>query len=209
MYNKIKVLLLSNNDNSMELYNWLKQAEDVIIENFKDKLTIEYLKIKQPDIIISYNYKYIISENMISFINNMNVDILNMHISYLPWNKGSDPNFWSFIDDTPKGVTIHRLEKGLDSGDILYQKLIKLDARKETFQSSYNRLNEEIISLFCDNWEDIKYKNYKLIKQQEKGSYHKHKELQEIQTKVPFKWEDNIAKYIEKYNEYYRHNNMK
>ncbi len=27
--------------------------------------------------------------------------IINLHISYLPWNKGAYPNVWSFIDETP------------------------------------------------------------------------------------------------------------
>ena len=35
---------------------------------------------------------------------------INLHISYLPWNWGAVPNLWSFLEDTPKGVTIHHLD---------------------------------------------------------------------------------------------------
>ena len=43
-------------------------------------------------------------------------------MSYLPWNRGADPNFWSILEDTPKGVTIHIMDESIDTGDILYQK---------------------------------------------------------------------------------------
>ena len=71
-----------------------------------------------PKLIVSYNYKHIIQPEIIVL---MNGRLVNLHISYLPWNKGSDPNFWSFIDNTPKGVTIHKIDNHLDTGAILYQ----------------------------------------------------------------------------------------
>ena len=45
------------------------------------------------DLIISFGYKHIIKKEVIS---NSNIPIINLHISYLPWNKGAHLNFWSF-----------------------------------------------------------------------------------------------------------------
>ena len=45
-------------------------------------------------------------------------------MSFLPYNRGSHPNFWSFIDDTPKGITIHEIDEGADTGNIVFQKKI-------------------------------------------------------------------------------------
>ena len=53
--------------------------------------------------------------------------IINLHISYLPYNKGAHPNFWSFADNTPSGVTIHEVNENLDSGNIIFQKKIEFD----------------------------------------------------------------------------------
>ena len=36
--------------------------------------------------------------------------------------QGAHPNFWSFYDNTPSGVTIHLIDAGIDTGDVLYQK---------------------------------------------------------------------------------------
>ena len=63
-------------------------------------------------------------------LNNIIIPIVNLHISYLPWNRGAHPNFWSFFDATPTGVSIHLIDKGIDTGPIIVQKKVKLDPAK-------------------------------------------------------------------------------
>ena len=50
-----------------------------------------------------------------------------MHISYLPFNKGYYPNLWSHLDSTPSGVSIHEIDKGIDTGKILKKKWLKIE----------------------------------------------------------------------------------
>tara|TARA_B110000114_G_scaffold175747_1_gene205618 strand:- start:930 stop:1169 length:240 start_codon:yes stop_codon:yes gene_type:complete len=75
-------------------------------------------------------------------------DILNLHISYLPFNKGTHPNFWSFAENTPSGVTIHKINKKIDSGNIIYQKILDFELNKNkkklTFKDTYSVLISEI-----------------------------------------------------------------
>lgn len=171
----MKIILLSNNHNSQKLYEWLLSKEyDVLY--YHDRVTVELIDEFGADLVISYNYGHIIKEDV---IDRMNGRIINLHISYLPWNRGSSPNLWSFIDDTPKGVTIHRLEKGLDTGKIILQKSIEFDENKETLSSTYDKLNEEIVQLLIDNWDKIVTGNYELLDQTGKGSYHKLSDLKE------------------------------
>ena len=40
--------------------------------------------------------------------------IVNLHISYLPFNRGSHPNYWSFVENTPKGVSIHEIDEQIE-----------------------------------------------------------------------------------------------
>lgn len=47
--------------------------------------------------------------------------ILNLHTSYLPWNRGAHPNVWPILDGSPAGVTLHRVDEGWDTGPILWQ----------------------------------------------------------------------------------------
>lgn len=192
-----KVLFLTCNENAMDLYEWLRQKEKV--EIIKDKLTIDMVKECKPDLIISYNYSYLITTDIIEY---MKGAIFNLHISYLPWNRGASPNLWSFLDNTPKGVTIHQVDKGLDTGKILFQKQCYFDESRETFASTYTYLHEQIKQLLKENWEKIKSGTYVLMEQKKGGSYHNIKELEKLKKECPFKWSDNISEYIDKYSKY-------
>lgn len=107
-------------------------------------------------------------------------NIINLHISYLPWNRGSSPNIWSFIDDTPRGVTIHKIDIGLDTGDIIFQKNVSFDENKETLFSSYKKLNEEVVDLLKKHWQEIYKGNYVAVPQKGKGTYHKNRALEDL-----------------------------
>ena len=135
-----------------DLYQWLREQGEKVYR-FENKLTPEIVKQLAPSFIISFNYRHIISEEV---LNLMPGKVINLHTSYLPYNRGSSPNFFSFLDDTPKGVTIHLMDKGLDTGDILCQRELTLDEEKETFASSYDKLLLEMKQLFKENWEAIK-----------------------------------------------------
>jgi len=176
MFKKGMVLFLTNNDNTDELYQWLKSKEKYTCR-MKEKITIEMIKELEPSFIISFNYRHLVSKEI---IDHMKGRIINLHISYLPYNRGSNPNFFSFYDNTPKGVTIHEMSAGLDTGDILCQKEIAFDETKETLVTSYDRLIKEITELFKENWEGIKEGKIKAFKQPEGGTYHTVKDFKEI-----------------------------
>jgi hypothetical protein len=49
------------------------------------------------------------------------VGIINKHAAVLPHCRGLFPYFWTKLTDAPAGVTFHRVEKGIDTGEILVQ----------------------------------------------------------------------------------------
>lgn len=55
------------------------------------------------------------------------INILNLHPSFLPYNKGSHHSFWSIMDSTPAGASIHWMVDELDAGPIIDQEQIQLD----------------------------------------------------------------------------------
>ena len=99
---------------------------------------------------------------------------INLHISYLPFNKGSHPNFWSFVENTPKGVTIHEIDRGVDTGPIIYQKKMKFDINKKntTFFHTHKILNSEVKKLFLKKISKILDKKYISRKQRKGGTLH-------------------------------------
>ena len=126
------------------------------------------------DFVISYGYRHILKK---SVIESSNAPIINLHISYLPWNRGAHPNFWSFFDCTPSGVSIHAVDEGVDTGPIIYQRYVNFNQERLTFSQTYNQLQLEIESLFKENLNNIKNGNYKATPQRRKGSYHSSSDL--------------------------------
>lgn len=125
------------------------------------------------DLIISYGYRFIIPDNVIS----NSPHIINLHISLLPYNKGAHPNFWAHMDNTPSGVTIHLIDGGIDTGPYLYQKEINFDIKKLTFKETYQVLKNEIEVLFIKNIDEILNGKYKLYKYSDNGSFHNASDL--------------------------------
>ena len=168
---KEEVILFSGQNNPA-LLNWLRNKGENVIHT-ADEITIDFIKQNKIIFLISYNYQYIFKQEILNkFLNKA----INLHISYLPWNRGADPNFWSFMKDTPKGVTIHYLDEGIDTGDIICQKKVIFDPEKETLASSYQYLQTEIQELFKQYWEKIKLGRCPRIKQSGRGSFHKRKD---------------------------------
>ncbi len=144
---------------------------------YSEKPTLTFVKELSPDIFVSYNYKYIISEEIITL---MDGKIVNLHISFLPWNRGADPNLWSFLENTHKGVTIHLIDKDVDTGNILLQQRFELNERVETLESSYKKLHDEIQKLFIVNWTRIKNFQISPSLQPGQGSCHYKKDSVKI-----------------------------
>ncbi|MCU7494835.1 MAG: formyl transferase [Ignavibacteria bacterium] len=175
----MKILFLTNNENSLILADWLRNSAKEEVHVVSDRINKEKIFEKKYDFLISYNYKYIIKKEILDYFPRR---AINLHISYLPWNKGSNPNFWSFVENSIKGVTIHLLNEGLDTGDILLQEEVKFNENNETLKSSYEKLQSLIQELFCMYWEDIK--NIRIIPMPQKvmGSYHTLKEFEKYKS---------------------------
>jgi UDP-2,4-diacetamido-2,4,6-trideoxy-beta-L-altropyranose hydrolase len=148
---KLRVLFLGGNL-SLDLAVWLReQGEEV--EYVEEKVDPHFVRRYNPDVIVSYNYRYILKKDIFAIPPR---GAINLHSSLLPWNRGAHPNVWSFLEGTPKGVTIHYIDEGIDTGDILLQKEVVLEADRETLKSSYLKLHQEMQQLFKDHWEQLK-----------------------------------------------------
>ncbi len=189
------ILFLTNNANTSDLYEWLCKEEKRVYR-IENKIDIQMIRALEPSFVISYNYRHIVPGDVLEY---MDGRVINLHTSYLPYNRGSSPNFFSFLDNTPKGVTIHLMDEGLDTGDILCQKEVTFDERQETFSSSYDKLLQEMKALFCENWLQIREGKLTPRKQEGQGTYHQMKELKEIREKIDFDWDTPIAAFKETY----------
>ena len=156
MKSKKICLLLGKLEDTFKLKKAISKKNWRVISKNK-KLTLK--DIKNIDLVITFNYRFIIKENVLKKLKRPPV---NLHISYLPYNKGCHPNFWSFVENTPKGVTIHEIDKGVDTGAIAYQKKFFFNINKkenDNFYKTNNILLFEIQKLFLNKIDQILKKN--------------------------------------------------
>lgn len=177
----MKILFLTSN-NECTLARWIKvqnQSDSIVLVT--DKLLYDSFATYSPDIVISYSYRYIVASEILKL---SKAPFINLHISYLPFNRGADPNIWSFLEDTPKGVTIHLMDDGIDTGPILFQRKIQFADDSITLRESYEILQYEIQELFKQNWHFIISGNYEYIQTTEVGTYHSRRDFEGIKSKL-------------------------
>lgn len=173
----IVLFLCSENTHSDSLRKWLEGRGETVT-SCEGKVSLEMIREIGPDIIVSYNYRFILKPEIFGIAR---LGAINLHISFLPWNRGADPNFWCHLEGTPGGVTIHYIDEGVDTGDIIAQKLVQFDA-EDTLATSYQKLHLEITSLFRKIWPQIIVGAADRIPQVGEGTSHRKKD------KIPYSW---------------------
>jgi methionyl-tRNA formyltransferase len=88
-------------------------------ERIRRPESVEFLKGLRVDIMVLVGYGQIIPQSIIDIPPH---GILNVHASLLPKYRGAAPVQWAIVNgETRTGVTIMRIDAGLDTGDILLQ----------------------------------------------------------------------------------------
>ena len=139
--------------------------------------TFEEIKALKPDIGLSILFGYIVSND---FIDIFKAGIINLHPSYLPYNRGTFPNVWSIVENTPAGVTLHYIDDGIDSGRIIAQQEVPSTCT-DTGESLYNSLEHVSVKLFTEYWPCIRAGKAPQVSQSAiKGTYHSREDVQKI-----------------------------
>lgn len=176
----MKILCLNNNGIAKELFEWIhKQGHDVTI--LSKRLDAEWCRENDFDLTVSYTYRYIIPKEILDMLGN---NVVNLHISYLPWNRGADPNLWSILEGTPRGVTLHYINPGLDKGDIIAQRLVVDNPEQSNLSDTYNNLDRAAKELFKEAFSYYEYWNDMRKKAVGGGTYHSLADATSIKDKI-------------------------
>ena len=100
---------------------------------------LEELKKINPDVIVVVAFGQIIPRTILEL---PKFGCINVHASLLPKSRGAAPIQWAVIDgEEVSGVTIMRMDAGLDTGDMLSKVEVPL-AEDETGGSLFDKLSE-------------------------------------------------------------------
>ena len=134
--------------------------------------TVEEISAMAPDLIVVAAYGQILRENFLSIPKHF---CMNLHSSILPKYRGAAPINWAIINgDAETGVTTMKMDKGLDTGDIL---LIAKTVIKDTddAQSLHDTLANIGASLALETINQLEQNSLTFIPQDDLQSSYAHK----------------------------------
>lgn len=106
----------------------------------------------RPDMALSVMFGYILKQD---FIESFPAGVINLHPGYLPYNRGAYPNVWSIIENTPAGASLHYIDPGIDTGDLIAQRRVSVEP-VDTGGSLYLKLEDASLELFKETWPAIR-----------------------------------------------------
>ncbi|MDR5610138.1 MULTISPECIES: bifunctional UDP-4-amino-4-deoxy-L-arabinose formyltransferase/UDP-glucuronic acid oxidase ArnA [unclassified Arsenophonus] len=138
-------------------------------ENVNHSLWIERIEKMQPDVIFSFYYRHMLSQELLALAPK---GAFNLHGSLLPKYRGRVPINWAILHgETETGVTLHKMIAKPDAGDIVAQKKISIDAT-DTALVLHEKIRQVAEQLLADTLPLIKMGDYSATPQDEsKATY--------------------------------------
>ncbi|MCZ8334422.1 MAG: formyltransferase family protein [Rhodobacteraceae bacterium] len=184
-----KILFLGYDGNQTLVPKWLRQFGAVTATSGRVASLAGY------DSVVVYGYRHILQRDLLE---TASTPPINLHISYLPFNRGAHPNFWCWIEKTPAGVTIHEVDAGVDTGPVVAQQLLGPVDNDATFEDTYWQLRQLVERVFFNEYARILDRDYASTPQDGLGSFHRSSELPEWVS-----WKMTIKSALERYSSDY------
>ena len=144
------------------------------VESINDPAAIKVLKHREIGIVFLLWWPDIVKRKAIESVPG---GFVNLHPSLLPYNRGMHPYYWSIVEGTPAGVSIHFIDDNIDSGSLICQREITTDITTTGYEL-YEIAQSTIVSLFKEKYDDIVSQRYELKDLDlESGTFHLRKEL--------------------------------
>lgn len=173
MFFKNKIIVFASGILGLKMLDYIKQISEIefIATDSKSDGIIEFasqndieifigkpnkneliLKLgnKKSNILLSINYLFLLEGKIFRLFDYP----INIHGSLLPKYRGRTPHVWAIINnESETGITAHFIEEGCDEGDIIIQKLIKIEDHYtgadllNVFQNEYPKIIKRILEL--------------------------------------------------------------
>ena len=124
---------------------YVRSVESVTVGNINDAACVEFIKRQAPDVLAVCGTT-VIRQEVFSLPQR---GAVNIHTGITPDYRSADPIFWALYCNEPEkvGVTIHFVDKGIDTGPIIHQERVPV-YRGDTLTTLYMRCIHRGAELF-------------------------------------------------------------
>jgi phosphoribosylglycinamide formyltransferase-1 len=108
--------------NDQPTENIIKDVDKLEVKSINHASVKDFVVSKSPDLVV-VNGTTILKAPLIELFPQR---IINVHVGITPEYRGTHGGFWALYNGEKEmaGVTVHLIDKGIDSGDILYQEKV-------------------------------------------------------------------------------------
>lgn len=173
----VDIIFLGLNDIGDRVYEWLVGRDDANVHAIltePDQLSL--VERLEPDLVLSAGFRHIVPEGV---LNVPELGAVNFHKSYLPYNRGMNPNVWSIIEDPPAGVSLHYMTPELDGGPLIDRREVAVRPEDDA-RDLYERLEEAQFEQFTSCWQEIRDGTADATEQTASGTYHYKEDFLEL-----------------------------
>ena len=165
-------------DNSIEVLFIVPRSDtsDNTLKKYADRYNIDYLcpvkinsfefidkaKAYECDLFVSMSFNQIFKNEI---INVPTLKTINCHAGKLPFYRGRNILNWALINDEKEfGITVHYIDEGIDTGDIILQRVYKI-SDEDNYMTLLDLAYDECANILFDAIKLIQKNEVKAIKQ--------------------------------------------
>lgn len=189
----LELIAVLTNIRGEKIIEFCREKSITIIDNLD-----EFSNFESCDIAISVQYHKILKKKHIKKAKEI---IINLHIAPLPEYRGCNQFSYAIInDDKEFGTTIHRLEEGIDSGSIMFEKRFPIPDGCWV-ENLYQIACDQSVVLFQESLPRIISGEYELVPQasllsERKTSIHYRKDIDDLKN-IDLTWtKEKIERHI-------------
>jgi len=141
---------------------------------FRQPEALELLRSLRLDWILGIHFPYLVPPEVLELPRE---GVLNLHPALLPWNRGWHTPTWGILEGTAVGATLHFMDAGIDTGDIVHQRSLEPDP-DDTADTLYRRLKDLEVDVFREAWPGLVDGSYRRMPQEAgAGTVHRRRDL--------------------------------
>jgi len=152
---------------------WGKSVEEIALKQkfplyFSEELTTEKIQELNPELIVVIGYRKIFPQKILDI---PKFGVVGIHASLLPNLRGQAPLNWAIILNHKKtGATLFKMDKSIDSGDIIEQKEVTINL-EDNIDDIKDEIKKKSVELISNNILKILSGTAEMKKQPKEGTY--------------------------------------
>ncbi len=141
-----------------------ENTPELFTDDVNEQAVVDFIKQHSPDI-ICVNGTNLLKNHLLDQIADIPYGIINLHTGLSPYSRGGNCNLYMLLEKQPQlvGITVHHIDKGIDSGDIIISAQVEYDEDDnyeiidaKCFKLGIDAMLEACRRLFCGSADRVK-----------------------------------------------------